>query len=299
MLYNIQIMSIYTRGGFDVGKNWSQLSEPDTSSRPKYAPTPLNPYDLKKDGVGYILSAQEVIRGVFEENLARLKERPSEAVIGLLETSVMSALFRRFENNGNKNVPLDCDDVSAELFYKACLGQAMPDELIVLLQRVPVLASIELAKQTHPFDWNATGEMDITIDNMLNRQHFAKRGNERSQNARYYYIRSDDLDSPTAVMFVRKADLGVMPTGTNGAIVVVQRDSFVLDLKRCETKTVFAEIEPWLRQSETRQQMKNLKKIPFTGVATTQFLALQLETRADLRSSAMYPGVRSYYAHYK
>jgi hypothetical protein len=294
-------MSEYKRGDFDPSDQRSLLPElKDVFERPKFAPTPLNPYDLKKDGVSYIKTAQAIIGEVFSQNLARLNERPSDAVIDLLETSVMSALFRRFENNGNKQLPEDCDDVSAELFSKACLGQATPDDLIELLRRNPNdLKSTELAKQTHPFDWNATADMDVAIDDMLNRQHFAKRGSERSQNARYYYMRSDNLDTPTAIMFVRKADLGVMHTSTSGAIVVVQRDSFVLDLKRCETKAVFAEIEPWLRSPETRQQMQKPKKIPFTGEMTTQFLASQLETRADLRSLAMYPGVRSYYAHYE
>jgi hypothetical protein len=293
-------MSTYRRGNYLTDGPQSNSPEYEgVFHRPIYAPTPLNPYDLRKDDAPYIMHAQAVVNEVFSENLARLAQRPPEAVMDLLRTSVMSALFQRFDENSGKTLPADCDEESARLFAMACLGQAGPDELIELLDRRPNdLESIELAKQTHPFRWNTTAEMDVAIDVMMDRHHFVKNDGARMQNVRYYFTRSDDIKFPLAVIMVRKADVGVREASQGGGIIVVQRDSFVIDLFHEDTSGTALEFNAWLASGDARQQMRGNRKVQYGEPVMTRFIDDQLETKADQRSGALYPGVRSYYAHY-
>lgn len=291
-------MSKYQRGG--ALEPIPQLLFPelkDEFERPSYAPTPLNPYGLMKDGIPYVTHAHNVVMDVFTKNLSHLPVRPADVVVDLLETSITGELFRRFENNSGKILPADCDEETSQLFVAACLGSATPGQLIELLGRRPGdLESIELAKHTQPFDWNATVEMDVAIDTILDESHFAKRGSERTQNTRYYYVRSDNNQQPSAAIIVRKADMGVRPCGTDSDMIVVQRDSFVLDLMHEETQAIGQEVRAWLQSEEARTRIIGNKKARYIGATLTQFISTQLTTRSDLRSRALYPGARSYYA---
>ncbi len=260
-------------------------------TRPDYAATPLNPYSLQEENVAYIRGAQQYVEKILQTNLNRLQRRPSKEVVDLLEVSVNSALFARAEENQGKTVPLDCDNDIAMLFEKACQGFASPAELLELFSHYPQnLESIELAKQTHPFDWRATHKMDVAVDEALvENPLFSPRGNERTQNVRYYLTRADDMNDPAAVILRRKADVASAHIGAQGAIVV-QRDSFVLDVNHLDIITAQREIRRHLHMDS-----KTGKGIIYTGPLLTEFMNTQLSTNVEQRSSALYPGVRSYY----
>lgn len=269
------------------------------STRSVYAPTPLNPYDVRIDGVSYILDAQASINQLFEKNLEKLDVSPTTAVVGLLQTSIHSALFRRFGGNSNKSLAFNCDDISADLFSKACLGEASMDELVALLARKPeALQSLEIAKQTHPFDWNATADMDNEVDVMMAKCDFSKFSDEATQNARYIYMRADVIDNPTAMILVRKTDFGDKHIpDSDESIRLVQRDSLVLDLNVCNTSNVKKEAVPWMQQEDVKKMMGQGTNMRYGGKVLKEFLNAQYAIEPDQRSPAVYPGVRSYYAY--
>lgn len=289
-------MSIKKPGGSDESSNPPQSKE--RASQPlgvSYAPTPLNPYELQISGLPYIGIARQKIHDIFIRNLNNLSEKPSQAVVDLLEVSINSALFRRFENNSGKAIPPDCDETTARLFSRACLGNASPDDLLNLLMLSPAdLESIELAKQTHPFDWTATTDMEIVIG-QAKKQYGMQ---EIVDSVRYYYTRSDDAIKPTAIIMIRKTDVSQLPT-PKGRVTLTQRDSIVLDLDRCETRDVRKEFKAWLRSDDAKESIHGSRKTPYFGSEVTKFLETQLSTPLEYRSAALYPGVRSYYAHYE
>jgi len=278
-----------------TGETIQDVFERLAEDRPEYAATPLNPYSLREDGgVAYIRNAQQYIEKILQGNLQRLHFSPPETVVELLETSVNSALFDRAQENQNKTIPLDCDEEIALLFEKACRGFATPDELLELFMHYPeTLGSIELAKQTHPFDWRATEKMDIAVDEALSGGDFSMRGHERTQNVRYYYLRADDFHDPKAIILRREADIAVnrLP---KGSAVAVQRDSFVLDLTHDDAGASRQEVTKWMRQ--LRYDQVDGSAIPYNGGAQlVDFVNTQLTTQRERRSPAIYPGVRSYY----
>lgn len=289
-------MSEYKIGGFEEDDPRSNLREFRSDyNRLDYSPTPLNPYHLKKNGRAYIESAQRHVRAVFESNLEVLTERPREAVIDLLEMSVASALFQRFERNSAKELSPDCDDRSSELFVKACLGSAEPSELLELLSRQPQLESIELAKQTHPFDWTATESMDGAIDYAMEDAGFSQLS-ERSDTARYYYARSNDHDQPGALIVIRKIEVG-HTSGDHPDLTVVQRDSLVVDLEQPGLERVQKEVAAWLKSPQAKELLRGNCKVPYHQTELVGFLDTQLSLQSQDRSAALYPGVRSYYAY--
>jgi len=292
-------MSLYKRGHYDSYDPRSALPEFEgIFERPMYAPTPLNPYALEKDGEPYVTHAQAVIMDLFTRNLDELRVRPPDAVINLLLMSVNSALVQRFEENGNKFIPPDCDEVTAELFVKACLGRASADELIDLLARHPgSIQSIELAKQTHPFKWGVTSAMDIEIDTMMTRNDFTRHTNVYTQDVGHYVMTADDIRQPSAAITVRKADVGMKQISSSERIVVVQRDSFVVDLTHDDTAGVAPEFKKWMTKINGPKRFSGHKEV-YEKDGMAEFIDEQLMTPHELRSPALYPGVRSYYAHY-
>lgn len=293
-------MSIYQHGKPSEYAPAEIPRTPETQAifdRPSYAPTPLNPYDLTKDGVPYITKALETIDAVFAKNLLRLPERPPEVVIDALRISVTNAMFRRFEANSGKSLPSDCDEVSAELFVKACLGLATPDDLLSLLQSAPqAIQSVELAKQTIPFDWQAAHRMDMVVQETLH-VHGFKEVDEAERQPRHYYLWRDESAKPNAVIIVRKATVGVSPYETGNQLTVVQRDSFVIDLIHQDATEFSRELRLWLQCDETKRT-KGARKLRYDGTQLSNFIEEQLAVAPDHRSAAIYPGVRSYYAYH-
>jgi len=263
-------------------------------TRPDYAATPLNPYSLQEENGAYIRGAQQYVESILDTNLLALKQKPPKEVIDLLEVSVNSALFSRAAENQGKTIPVDCDDEAAKLFIKACQGFATPAELLALFVRYPQgLESIELAKQTHPFDWRATDDMDVAVDEALTEHSaFSLRGSERTQNVRYYLTRADNMTNPAAIILRRKADIASARLD-DGSAIAVQRDSFVLDVTHPDLTRARGEI---LKNIACLQADADVDKgVLYQGAAVSDFINTQLTTNVERRSAAIYPGVRSYY----
>ncbi|MBC7869128.1 hypothetical protein H7X69_03065 [Candidatus Saccharibacteria bacterium] len=253
-----------------------------------YSPTPLNPHSLMIDGnrVGYSQYAQTALAERFDLNLSSLdKSPPSEAVTDLLQTAINNALFRRLENNDSKHISEDCDDRSAELFVKACQGTADQDELLELLKLQPRLGSVELAKETNPFIWNETTQMDNSVT--------AAVAGLRKVNGfpRYYFSTTDQQCE--ALIVVRKKDIA-----EEGKLVVVQRDCFAIDL--AQPMTEIMRIQLIKDADNLMKPSRNVLIDPDSSLGDLISSLIEPEMHLiDDHSPVVYPGARSYYANYR
>ncbi|GEM_PF-1945639 len=256
--------------------------------RPLYSPTPLNPYSLEIGGnrVGYSRQAQMALADRFDLNLASLDERPpTEVVVDLLQVAINNAFFRRLENNDGKHIPEDCDDRSAELFVKACQGTANQAELLELLRRQPSLGSVELAKETNPFIWDETTEMDNSVADALTGLR------KLDGSPRHYFSTTDQRCE--ALIVVRKKDIA-----EDGNLVVVQRDCFVIDLAQSATEIMRMQL---IKDADgLMKPSHNVLMEPSSSLGNLVSGLIEPEMcSVGNHSAALYPGARSYYANYR
>lgn len=271
----------------------------DSFDRPPYAPTPINPYALRKRQdereVQYFISAQELIMSLLEHNYNQLDTQPPAYVHKLMQASITNSLVRRFNNNTGKTLPDTAREEAARLFEKACLGKADQVELINLLALHPAdLQSVEIAKMTHPYDWKATREMDEIVIGSLEVSGFRERGNN-GRNLRYYFMNVDNTMNPKAASILRKADIATK-TVDGHHLVAVQRDTFVLDLAAQEASRAADDLMGWLSRPETPRNLDG-KKVPIYGGEIASYIERELDMSGRNGSSGLYPGVRSYYIH--
>jgi hypothetical protein len=267
------------------------------------AATPLNARGLLVPGSNdrlYVHEALDHVNDVLHGAIQRSAgDRISSRVFGHLEIAVQSALFTRIEENEQKSIPADCDEWSVELFQRACLGVATPWELLALLATFPDhLQSLELAKQTHPTDWLAADDMDVEVDALLHDTEAIIRETERTQNVRYGLARVDDTMNPEVATFVRKAEKGLVPLDDGGHLTIMQRDCLVVDMTHDDAMNIGKHMRGWLAIPETKEQLRGSRKVPYRGDALREFVSEQLATQETLRSPALVPAVRSYYAFY-
>lgn len=266
------------------------------------AATPLNARGLLEPGSEnrlYVHEALDHVNEILRDAIGRSnRDKISPRAFGHLEIAVQSALFARIEENEQKSIPADCDEWSADLFQRACLGVATPWELLALLATFPGhLNSLELAKQTHPIDWLATDDMDVEIEALLSDTGAIIRETERTQNVRYGLTRVDDVINPEVATFVRKAEKGLVPLD-DGFLTIVQRDCLVVDMTHSDAASIGAQMREWLAAPEVRERIRGSHKIPYAGDELREFVSEQLATQETLRSPALVPAVRSYYAYY-
>lgn len=253
-----------------------------------YSPTPLNPYSLEIGGnrVGYSRQAQVALAEHFDLNLASLYENPpSEVVVDLLQVAINNAFFRRLENNDSKHIPEDCDDRSADLFVKACQGSANQAELLELLQRQPSLGSVELAKETNPFIWDETAEMDNRIADAITDLP------KLDGSPRHYFSTTDQRCE--ALIVVRKKDIA-----ESGNLVIVQRDCFVIDLAQPPTEIIRMQI---IKDADNLMKpSRNVLMDPSSSLGNLISNLIEPEMCSDgNHPTTLYPGARSYYANYR
>lgn len=266
------------------------------------AATPLNARGLREPGSGnrlYVHKALDYVGEILHDAIVRSNDRISPRMFGQLEIAMQSALFARIEENEQKSIPPDCDEWSADLFQRACLGVATPWELLALLATFPDhLRSLELAKQTHPIDWLATDDMDIEIEALLSDTGAVIRETERTQKIRYSLTRVDDVINPQVATFVRKAEKGIVPLDDGGFLTIMQRDCLVMDMTHDDTAIIGTHMRQWLATQGAREQIRGSKKVPYSDDTLREFVSGQLATQETLRSPTLVPAVRSYYAHY-
>lgn len=277
----------------------SSLLHPDWRERDRwhsaYSATPLNSRGLETaNGRLYTHEALDYV-GEFVHDAALRDPTMPPLVYGHLEIAVFGALMARIEENEQKSIPLDADAVTAEIFMRACIGSAEPNELMTLLSRYPAeLGSLELAKQTVAGDVTLLKEMDSVIERMLVDRHAKIRDGETAQNVRYSMARIDDPTDVHVATVVRKADIAVLPLVGGESIKVVQRDSVVVDLARPISAPLKDEMSTWLRVPETRAALRGNQKARYRGKEMSALFDME---ELSGGKSPLTLAVRSYYAH--
>ena len=292
-------MTTYSRvehGSHGENIPWVGLKSAERTAdhvRLPWSPTPLNPFKLSRDSKPYLTASLEtidrVLDGVLETPMA--KDAP-DYVQQLMPSSVRGALLRRFYGAHAK---VASDHTPLELFDKAEMGSASPEESIALLELDPAISSVELAKLSHPYQWESAEHMDMdkAVVNAL--ETFGFQASEDPA-VRYILAGVDDIQDLHAVNMVRKVDLGIID-GVNGPMNVVKRDSYLLDLA--------ADIDGFADVRKECQRFVNgiYRENPKFGGKTVRYdhghNRLPNVVEAGIRNSAdyLYPAVSSYYVH--
>ncbi len=255
-----------------------------------WSPTPLNPYKFSRDGQPYMMASLDTIDRIMESTSElELANNAPFHIKQLMPSSVRGALTRRF-HAATLKVPTG--DTPLELFKKAENGSASPVELIALLELDPSMSSVEVAKYSHPYEWDVTEQMDKTVTDALDKFDFTV---NNDQPVRYIFAGADNMQDPSAVTIVRKVDIGTIDS-VNGTLNVVKRDSYLLDLA--------ADFDG---AADVRKECKRFisgvnRNNPdgFDGAPARynkDFLPVVLDEGIDSYADYVYPAVSSYYLH--
>lgn len=262
---------------------------------PPYAPAPLNPYGLLINEKPYVMVAFNGLCTTFDTNLAALESAPAQAVTELAADEVTGGFYHRVEKNSYKEMSDDCTAETAELYERASMGMATPEETLALLRQAPEsLVALEMAAQSRPFDWDTT-EMDAAMEAIMDAQAFVRFSPEE-QHPQYFFKRASNTTDAQAAVIVREADRGFIAyDNTNGA-ALVQRDVFVLDLAQPETQGLYEEMMIWLVLNH-HELSKGGRSVPYPKELIAEFIEEQLQAEPEERSSAIHPLARSYFAY--
>lgn len=257
------------------------------------SPTPLNPFKLNREGVPYYIASLDTIDTILEiADETEMAQNAPDYIRQLMPASVRGALTLRFQESTfkvpNQHTPL-------ELFDKAEMGCASPEELIGLLELDPEISSVELAKLSHPYEWGATENMDRAVTDAISQ--FEIDVNE-DPDVRYILAGVDDVQNTRAVNIVRKMNLGVID-GVHGPLNVVKRDSYLVDLE--------ADVDgfPEMRKECQRFINKIYRENPKSGGKPVRYnhghnrLHGVIESGLNNKDAVdyLYPAVSSYYVH--
>lgn len=204
-----------------------------TDDAPRQAPlpygaVPLAPwraFDHERPDLRYSVASIDRVR---ERTEMTMREQGwFEAVenagvlLEFMQRSVVDSQVRRIDKNYEScdRLPDNPDD---ERIRHALLGTATPEELFTLLADYPQqIRSLELAKLSHPFDFEATAEMDDVMTDLL-----LGSGGELLDTEPRFKIKRVDADVPAAVVLCKQE---LMDFRMDTAIVrVVQRQGYMV-----------------------------------------------------------------------
>lgn len=133
-----------------------------------------------------------------------------------MKVSLRDSQNRRIEMNGRVNVR-DMAEITDDRMMRALEGTATPADLFTLLADMPELGSLELAKLSHPFDFEAPKTMDEELDELM----LTVDGRLLGTGPRYKMKRVDG--TIPAAMLLRKQDLMDYQMDEYHALRIVQR----------------------------------------------------------------------------
>jgi len=301
-------MSRYSRGdpnkpGFRKRRRvWFPSAERSAKlAREPWAPTPLNPNMVYKDGRIYMNAAVETIDEIVAD-ASRYAEKHDvpDHVNALVWPSLMGALMKRFENNSGKHLLPGRSTEVVSHFAKAELGASTPRELIALLDEAPELEGVELAKISHPYEWHATREMDeLVADAILG---YGISPLEDDATPRYYFTRADNPNDPKSIVVIRKEPVGVL-ADTKNKVKIMKRNSYIVDLSHPLLQRDYGQVyEEFIEWLDIVKEDKNLRKAVQGGgklrydepkLAAASETALEF----DAHNEYLYPTTSSYYAY--
>ena len=213
---------------------------PDTSAstrqRVSYGAVPLRPWKAKypgSDGWYYDASRHSIERLAAEKMREYTDVEPSlrDRLGAFALESLLATHTKRIDRNHNSFEVLEQIEHPCENLRFAYEGLARPDELLSVLEYHPDIKSLELAKLSHPFDYDATREMDQVLMDLLR----AKSALMLTYPARFKKPRVD-LDMPAAILS-RKRDVGSLDT-KHGEIRVVRRETLLVRAHSTDNKVI-------------------------------------------------------------
>jgi hypothetical protein len=274
--------------------------------RPAYAPTPLNPHQLIEKGtLGgglYVVKTFKRLEEVVEESRRRLGDKFSPAVYDLVMISTASAHYVRCERNRG-DIVNDGPPERAELYEKACTGAATPEELLALLHMAPELGAIDLAKLTHPFDWDATRTMDTAVNEAIARFHPNPIWiSPEKARKNLEFLRPDDYHTPNGVILARRREVARI----DDHLVVQKRSSIILTLTREAPTPIEVEVQKLVKKLLAQEEMLEkaaqahnkalIQDVYESKAATLAELQPYIEDGFFHHPNWMYPTATSYYA---
>lgn len=145
------------------------------------------------------------------------------AVEGFIEDSLRNAQVQRIAYNGQHPMPETLRG-SADTIRAAKEGTATPAELLELLAINPDIPSTELAKQSHPFNFESASALDrAVIDAITGMCHeWPESYRAPVDHASRYKIKRIDVDIPAASL-VQKKHLGDLVLGPQDTIRLMRR----------------------------------------------------------------------------
>lgn len=137
-----------------------------STERQPWSPTPNNPNTLlEPDGSPYFVGSLNRLGAIFDALYGKRYLADGE-LIKFMETVALGTQVQRHAHSSDqyreKKIQTD-DELAQRLFYESCIGTATPYQLLELMDMCPELVNCELAKQTHPFDWEAAIELECIV----------------------------------------------------------------------------------------------------------------------------------------
>lgn len=201
------------------------------ADRPMHGAVPLDPwrasYNPRRESLNslYVTGSNTRIERRLTKSMVEgewFKNVPqAHQLYDFMGVSLRDSQNRRVDMNGRVDLRngLPIED---ERMDHALDGTASPAELFTLLADVPELGSLELAKLSHPFDFDATGEMDRELDELL-----LTIGGELLDSEPRYKVKRTDCTIPAA-MLLRKQDLLDYRVDEDHVLRVVERQGFMV-----------------------------------------------------------------------
>lgn len=201
--------------------------------REDYVPTPLDPNNVVGPGGRelYTLGSLDKI-GSLVEKLRVTSEHP-DWLLDIIHHSLMASHQKRCVQNSDalawhgstyRDAPFS--DEFSEIYDCARAGVATMPELMALAHEPHGLRAIELAKLSHPLDWEATYGMDTAVNFAIEEFDTNADFRERSAHRRYKFHRADldGNDNLRALVVSRKRDVALL----KDQLLVVKRSTLVL-----------------------------------------------------------------------
>lgn len=253
--------------------------------RLEYGAVPLDPWRAidYETGDSYVdastrhisVELQEAVVAAIEAGWVQSPEL-AKKLYDFMEISLYDAQMRRIVFNDARSDVID-DMRGDQRVLRAVEGLATPGDLLEILVDYPELGSIEMAKLTHPLDFDATRVMDTDVCETV-----ASRFGAINADDPRYKMKRVDSDIPAGII-LRKQVIAAGDT-PNELIQVVQRRYFLI------RGDVDVSLDPYLAR-----KIKNPDRLSELIEKVDGHLPL---VDVDADSAWLQPLATSYYAKY-
>ena len=202
-------------------------TDPQLRQRLPYGAVPLDPWRANfyhRQQTYWDASVQRIQRKLratmVDQDWFRTQDQAHE-LHGLMHASLIQSHYSRLDKNALVDVRA-LDGLKDPRLDNARAGVATPEELFTLLVDHPELGSLELAKLSHPFDFEATQDMDEALDDLI----LGSEGEILDEDPRYK-VKRVDPNLPAAII-LRKRNLMDFPMEGSAIVRIVHRQGFLL-----------------------------------------------------------------------